>query len=94
MLTPAFHFKILEDFQAVMNDQCAILIDKLKALEPGQPVDIFPYLTFCALDIISESAMGKKLHAQSQSENPYIKSLLNVAELVIMRNMKPWLINE
>jgi len=51
MLTPAFHFKILEDFLVVMNEQSAIMVDVLK--EQGtKTFNIFPYVTHAALDII------------------------------------------
>ena len=36
MLTPAFHFKILEDFLVVMNEQSKILIAKLSKVQGGE----------------------------------------------------------
>jgi cytochrome P450 len=53
ILTPAFHFKILEDFIDVFQDQSLILVKKLKR-EVGNEsgFNIFPYITLCALDII------------------------------------------
>jgi len=53
ILTPAFHFKILEDFVDVFLEQSAILVKKLKC-EIGNEAgfNIFPYVTLCALDII------------------------------------------
>ena len=54
MLTPAFHFKILEDFMVVFNENAGILVDILEKefLNAQTPKDIFPYITRCALDII------------------------------------------
>jgi len=53
ILTPAFHFKILEDFIDVFVDQSLILVNKLKR-EVGKDsgFNIFPYVTLCTLDII------------------------------------------
>jgi cytochrome P450 len=53
ILTPAFHFKILEDFIDVFVDQSLILVKKLKR-EVGNEsgFNIFPYVTLCTLDII------------------------------------------
>jgi cytochrome P450 len=53
ILTPAFHFKILEDFFDVFMEQSSILVDKLQR-EIGNEAgfDIFPYVTHCTLDII------------------------------------------
>lgn len=51
MLTPAFHFKILEDFVAVFNEQSSILIDKLNK-NVKKEFDVFPLITLCTLDVI------------------------------------------
>jgi cytochrome P450 len=53
MLTPSFHFKILEDFVHVFNEQSQILVSKLKeALPNGGDTNIYQYVTRCTLDII------------------------------------------
>lgn len=51
MLTPTFHFKILEDFLHVFNEQSAVLVGKLHE-KVGQEIDIFPFITLCTLDVI------------------------------------------
>jgi cytochrome P450 len=51
-LTPAFHFKILEDYLKVFNINSQILVEKLGE-KVGEPfVDIISYVTMCTLDII------------------------------------------
>jgi cytochrome P450 len=51
-LTPAFHFKILEEYLKVFNYNSRILVEKLGA-RVGEPyVDITSYVTTCTLDII------------------------------------------
>lgn len=52
MLTPTFHFKILEEFIVVFNEQANVFTEILKQKADGKPLDIFPYVTRCALDII------------------------------------------
>ena len=57
LLTPAFHFKILEDFVHVFNEQSQILVDKLNQVAVKEKdFNIFPFITLCTLDIIC----GKK----------------------------------
>ena len=54
MLTPSFHFNILQDFLHIMNEAADNLIDKLQreACDTGDVYDIFPDLTLSSLDII------------------------------------------
>ena len=43
MLTPAFHFKILESFLDVMNAQCSVLCNEVLApLANTGEFDVFP----------------------------------------------------
>ena len=57
-MTPAFHFKILDDFIDVYNNQGRILCGLLAELcqpfmeESERIVDVYPLLTRCTLDII------------------------------------------
>lgn len=51
ILTPAFHFKILDEFVDVFDKQGKVLIEKLKKCD-NQVVDIFPPVALCALDVI------------------------------------------
>ncbi len=55
LLTPTFHFKILEDFVQVFNEQSAVLVERLNE-KVGQDFDIFPYITLCTLDVICGTA--------------------------------------
>jgi cytochrome P450 family 4 len=52
IITPAFHFKILEDFVEVFDKQSSILAKKLKKFEGRGEFDIFPLTALCALDVI------------------------------------------
>lgn len=56
ILTPAFHFKILDEFVEVFDKQGKILIECLKKHD-GKVVDIFPLVALSALDVIC----GEKL---------------------------------
>ena len=52
ILTPAFHFKILDDFVQIFNTQSSILVQKLKKFEGQNQFNIFPLTALCALDAI------------------------------------------
>lgn len=51
-LTPAFHFKILDEFVKVFDQQSSILIEKLKAFDGKGPFNVFPVVAMSALDVI------------------------------------------
>jgi cytochrome P450 family 4 len=51
IITPAFHFKILENFVAIMEFHGDTLIKILKQRE-GEKVDVFPLCGLFALDVI------------------------------------------
>lgn len=52
ILTPAFHFKILEQFVEVFDKQGTVLVQRLKEQATGKLVNIYPFVTLAALDII------------------------------------------
>jgi cytochrome P450 family 4 len=51
LLTPGFHFSILEKFVEIMNDQGNVFVENLKKYD-GKQVDIFPLTNFYALDTV------------------------------------------
>lgn len=52
LITPAFHFKILESFMDVFVSKTQILLKILDGKCNGNPFNIYPDITDCALDII------------------------------------------
>ncbi|XP_050079341.1 uncharacterized protein LOC126567151 [Anopheles maculipalpis] len=85
VITPTFHFKILEDFLVIMNNQTDVLIDKLQKNTNGKDFDLYEHVTYCALDIISESAMGVKLNTQLQPNSEYVKAVKEISDIILKR---------
>lgn len=52
MLTPAFHFGILEQFLQVFNEQSRVLMNLLNEITESEIFNVYPYITNCTLDII------------------------------------------
>lgn len=78
MLTPTFHFKILEEFVPVMNKNGRILIQKLdQEAEQNDGVikDLRPFILRAALDVICETAMGEEVRAQDDPDSQYIRAV-------------------
>lgn len=95
IITPTFHFSILEGFCEIFSEKSKILVKQLSChADSGAIVNIHEYVTRAALDIISESAMGIQLNCQTQHENDYVKAVYEVSELVMHRAMRPYLAND
>ncbi|MBN3301800.1 CP4V2 protein, partial [Amia calva] len=90
MLTPTFHFSILTEFLEVMNEQSAVLVEKLETHVGQGSFNCFSHITLCALDIICETAMGKNIHAQSNSDSEYIQAIYKMSDIILRRQRMPW----
>lgn len=75
IITPTFHFKILQQFVDVFNEQNRIFVEKIKAKNNEEAYDIYDDLTLMSLDIISKTAMGVDLKAQSNADSEYVKAV-------------------
>lgn len=75
ILTPAFHFNILEQFCEIFDKEAAILVTKLKAFENQKSLKIDEFVSLMALDIVCETAMGVEIHAQTDSHSVYVNAV-------------------
>ncbi|XP_033171506.1 probable cytochrome P450 4d14 [Drosophila mauritiana] len=90
ILTPAFHFKILEDFVEVFDQQSATMVQQLYDRADGKTViNMFPVACLCAMDIIAETAMGVKINAQLQPQFSYVQSVTTASSVLAERFMNP-----
>lgn len=94
ILTPAFHFTILNDFLPIMNEEASKLVIKLNRhsyLNQEKTFDITPLITLCTLDTICETAMGVNINCQADEHSVYVQSLYEVGEMALSRVTRPWL---
>ncbi|KAF5277790.1 hypothetical protein FQR65_LT03770 [Abscondita terminalis] len=84
LLTPAFHFQILEKFIEVFDTQSNILIQKLDKVK-NEEIDIFPYITLCALDVICEATMNTSIKAQLNPTSSYVESVKDMCRIIVYR---------
>ncbi|XP_057376934.1 cytochrome P450 4C1-like [Daphnia carinata] len=94
LLTPAFHFQILNSFIDVFNNESQILCDLLdKRIGNGDEIaelNIYPFIANCTLDIVCETSMGVSVKAQSRSSD-YVTALYRIIQILMERFAKPWL---
>ncbi|CAG9797889.1 unnamed protein product [Chironomus riparius] len=87
IITPTFHFKILEQFYEVFQNQNRKLIEKIKCEPNGQPFNIFPVITSSVLNALIETAMGYELKAQ---DSEYLNAVKEVGVVIATRFLTPW----
>lgn len=89
LITPTFHFQILEQFIGIFESQSDVLVKKLNKELGEKPFDIFPYITLCALDVICEAAMGTSVNAQSESDSEYVHNVKEMCRIAVDRAFSP-----
>ncbi|KAH8287211.1 hypothetical protein KR054_004323 [Drosophila jambulina] len=91
IITPTFHFKILEQFVEIFDQQSAVMVKQLQTRADGKTaINIFPVVCLTALDIIAETAMGTKINAQMDPNLPYVKAVNDVTNIMITRFIHAW----
>ncbi|KAJ9600115.1 hypothetical protein L9F63_009591, partial [Diploptera punctata] len=90
MITPTFHFKILDNFVDVFSEHSKVLVKKLSKEVGNQGFNLCPYITQCTLDIVCETAMGMPSRAQDK-DSEYANAVKELSEIVIKRLFRPWL---
>ncbi|KAK7793715.1 hypothetical protein R5R35_007871 [Gryllus longicercus] len=90
-LTPAFHFKIIDQFVPVFNSCSDVFVQQMRARVGAKGFDVYEDVKLFTLDVICETAMGYKINAQIDSNSEYVTTLNELLRLTIVRGMKPWL---
>ncbi|RZB39210.1 p450 domain containing protein, partial [Asbolus verrucosus] len=65
------------------------LVKKLENEVGKDSVDIYPFVTLCALDIICESAMGTNINAQDDENSDYVRSVKDMCRITTERSLSP-----
>nr|XP_040231922.2 cytochrome P450 4d1-like [Anopheles coluzzii] len=85
IITPAFHFKILDQFIDVFNEEADVLISKLEKHVGKEEFDIYDYVTLYALDSICATSMGVRIHAQDDPNNEYAQAVKQMSVFFLRR---------
>ncbi|XP_034241980.1 cytochrome P450 4C1-like [Thrips palmi] len=95
-LTPAFHFRILEQYVGVFERKAVALADRLQARVNGDGFNVFPPFAFATNDTIFETAFGLDESANRAVDPERRQAFVNAMEdafLVMQtRVLKPWLL--
>ncbi|KAF2886529.1 hypothetical protein ILUMI_19643 [Ignelater luminosus] len=89
ILTPAFHFNILQQFIGIFTEESQLLVKQLQ-IECEKPyTNIVPIITQCTLRAICETAMGTKLEEDAKSQE-YTNAIFRLGEILFHRLTRIW----
>ncbi|XP_029200943.2 cytochrome P450 4V2-like isoform X1 [Acropora millepora] len=94
LITPAFHFQVLNHFIKVFEEQAVIMISHLEKRVNKGVFNIMPCISRCALDIICVTSMGSSPNVQENADSPYVNAVVRMSDLVQKRQKSPWLWND
>ncbi|KAM7305459.1 cytochrome P450 4V2 [Ixodes scapularis] len=97
LMTPAFHFRVLDNYLRIFNENGDRLVRTIgEAIDeaPEDPVRLFKTTQKCAMDIIGEVTMGEKLGLQDDKNLNFMSSFNRVMFLVSVRFFRPWFWNQ
>ncbi|KQS26030.1 cytochrome P450 4d1 isoform X1 [Drosophila erecta] len=88
IITPAFHFKILDEFVEVFEKGSRDLLrnmeqDRLKHGVSG--FSLYDWINLCTMDTICETAMGVSINAQSNADSEYVQAVKTISMVLHKR---------
>ncbi|ETN67452.1 cytochrome P450 [Anopheles darlingi] len=85
IITPSFHFKMLDQFMDVFNREGDILVKQLEKHAGQKEFNIYDYITLYALDSICETSMGVQVNAQKDPNNEYANGVKLMSDFIFRR---------
>lgn len=77
MLTPAFHFAVLERYSGIFMRRAGVFADKIKALPEDESFDFMPHISSFVTDTVMETAFGledEESKAKVQEREDFIRA--------------------
>ncbi|XP_025262037.1 cytochrome P450 4C1 isoform X2 [Camponotus floridanus] len=94
ILTPAFHFNILNRFVDILIKEGDCMTKSLKDVGGTVVKDLLPFVNEHTLNAICETAMGVSLPKLGTFHQEYQKAIHDLIELVVYRALRPWFYND
>ncbi|XP_064459126.1 cytochrome P450 4V2-like [Ornithodoros turicata] len=90
-ITPAFHFKILDDYVPVMNRRALQLVQRLRAQDLGEYIDALPVIRKAAFGILFETVLGVEIEEDEVERKGLLEVNDELGELFFSRVSQPWM---
>ncbi|KAM0724788.1 Cytochrome P450 4C1 [Formica fusca] len=96
ILTPAFHFNILNQFTDILIKEGNCMTKDLKDVGGVVVKDLVPFISKHTLNIICETAMGVSLQkiCKNEFQQQYRDAIHDIIELILYRAFRPWFYND
>ncbi|XP_070161591.1 cytochrome P450 4C1-like [Polyergus mexicanus] len=94
LLTPAFHFSMLNQLVDILIKEGDCMAKSLKDVGGTVVKDLVPFISEHTLNAICETAMGISLQKFGEFEQQYRNATHDIIELVTYRAFRPWFYND
>lgn len=82
IITPTFHFKILESFTETFDKHGNTFVENIKENLQFGEINIYEPITLCTLDIICETSMGVEINAMKNKNSEYPRAVKEMSKLL------------
>uniref|UniRef100_A0A6P7GGD6 Cytochrome P450 4C1-like n=1 Tax=Diabrotica virgifera virgifera TaxID=50390 RepID=A0A6P7GGD6_DIAVI len=90
ILTPAFHFSILQEFAEVFNKEVRLLVEDIKKSCSKPYIDVVKPISEFTLYSIGETSLGKDLRDDPKCDE-YKQAVYDYGDHYMYRMIRPWL---
>ncbi|XP_025266593.1 cytochrome P450 4C1-like [Camponotus floridanus] len=94
ILTPAFHFNILNKFVDILIKESDCMTKSLNDVGGTVVKDLLPFISEYTLNAICETAMGVSLQNLGEFQQQYRNAIHEIIELLVYRVARPYLYND
>ncbi|XP_011706508.1 PREDICTED: cytochrome P450 4C1-like, partial [Wasmannia auropunctata] len=91
ILTPTFHFNILQQFVEILIEESENMTKTLKHTGGTVVKDLTSFVSEHTLNAICETAMGTSLRDLNAFQQSYRDAIHQMGDLLVHRTMRPWL---
>nr|UUB32718.1 cytochrome P450 CYP4EX1 [Dendroctonus valens] len=90
MLTPAFHFSILQQFVSTFNKEVKRFVAEIETGYLNKPVNIVPFVSNFSLATIAETSMGSGEFMHTKESIDYKNAVTQISDVFYLRFSTPW----
>ncbi|CAK8671615.1 unnamed protein product [Clavelina lepadiformis] len=88
LLTPAFHFSVLQPYMKVSNECVQTFLGKMQEAS-GKPFELVENVSLLTLDVLMQCAMSAKTNCQNENNHPYIAAINDLSRHLFIRLENP-----